>query len=59
MPDRMGNKEVGVIRRQPVIARINTFKGTSMSFFEHCGTTLGHSNLSGKMEVPSRRFLEL
>ena len=31
MPDRMG-KEEGVLRRQPVITRIDSFKGTSMSF---------------------------
>ena len=30
MPDRMGKKEVGVLRRQPVITRIDSFKGTSM-----------------------------
>jgi len=30
MPNRMVKKEVGVLRRQPVITRIDTFEGTSM-----------------------------
>ena len=30
LPDRMDRKEEGVLRRQPVITRIDLFQGTSM-----------------------------
>jgi len=32
MPDRMGKKEEGVLRRQPVITLIDSFKATLMCF---------------------------
>jgi len=49
MPNRMGKKEEGVLRRQPVITRNDSFKGTSMCFFvsaaaPHWGTVLCRSN---------------
>ena len=56
MPDRMGKKEEGVLRRQPVITRIDSFKGTSMSFVcalrHHTGAQYSAgADVSAKPEV--------
>jgi len=56
MTDRMGKKEVGVLRRLPVITRIDSFKGRSMSFVwalqHHTGAQYAAGpNASAKQEV--------
>ena len=56
MPDRMGKKEEGVLRRQPVITLIDSFKATLMCFVwalpHHTGAQYcAGANASVKQEV--------